>query len=357
MTSPSISVTRASAPRELPPVDKLGFGQYFTDHMFLMDWDRSHGWHDPRIVPYGPISLDPAAAVLHYGQELFDGFKAFRGDDDVVRLFRPDRHWKRMRDGAVRLCMPPVDEMLAHAGLVELIRIDRRWVPQAPGTALYARPVVIATEPFLGVRPAERYLFFLILSPVGAYYAEGMNPVRIWVEREHSRAARGGLGATKTGANYAASLYSAFEAKKRGFAQVLWLDAAEHEYLEEVGTMNLFLRIGDEVVTPPLGGTILPGVTRDSVITLLGDWGIRVTERRIGLSEVVAAHRSGALKEVFGTGTAAVISPVGELATDGERIIVGGGKIGELSARLYDEITGLQRGTRPDRHGWLVAVA
>lgn len=335
-----------------PDEKSLGFGRIFTDHMLVARYEEGKGWFDARILPYGPLQFDPAAAVLHYGQELFEGMKAYRGKDGVVRLFRPEANCRRMAEGAERLCIPPVppEDMLRM--ITELVELEQDWVPHAEGTALYIRPTLVATEPFLGVRPSKSYYFFVILSPVGAYYAEGFDPVKIWVEPKYSRAARGGLGAVKAGANYAASLLASEQAKEKGYAQVLWLDAAEHRWLEEVGTMNLFIRIGDEVITPELGGSILPGITRDSVLHLLRSWDVPVTERAISIDEIREAHARGQLREVFGTGTAAVISPVKELCYKGEALVVGDGAMGELSRRLYDTITGIQYGTAPDPFGW-----
>jgi branched-chain amino acid aminotransferase len=349
-------VKRTTTPRPRTPDHAVGFGKHFTDHMFVMDWTKDRGWHDGRIEPYGPLSLDPAAAVLHYGQAMFEGLKAFRGQDGKVRLFRVDRHCKRMAAGAPRLCMPSPDPEIMRQAILEAVAVDADWVPSSPGTALYIRPTLVANEAFLGVRPAERYLFFIIHSPVGAYYAEGMKPVKIWVEKSHVRAAPGGLGSIKAGANYAASLFAAEHARKAGYAQVLWLDAVEHRYLEEVGTMNLFLKIRGELVTPPLGGTILGGVTRDCVLTLAKRWGLPVAERPVSIDEIRAAYAGGGLEEVFGTGTAAVISPVGELALGEERLVINDGAIGETARRLYDEITGIQYATRPDPDGWLTDV-
>lgn len=343
-------------PKARPDEAKLGFGKHFSDHMLLADYDQENGWRGARIVPYGPLQLDPAAAVLHYGQELFEGIKAFRGVDGKVRLFRAEKNCARMAEGAQRLCIPPIDPNAMLEWITEFVRVEQDWVPSAPGTALYIRPTLIATEPFLGVRPSRNCLFFVLLSPVGAYYAEGFDPVKIWVEGKYVRAAKGGLGATKAGANYAASLLAAEKAKKKGYAQVLWLDAAEHRWFEEVGTMNLLLRIGDEVITPPLGGSILDGVTRATAIELLREWGVTVTERPVSIDEVREAHTSGDLHEVFGTGTAAVVSPVGELCYRGESLMVGDGKVGELAKRLYDTITGIQYGRLPDTHGWLREV-
>jgi branched-chain amino acid aminotransferase len=300
--------------------------------------------------------LDPAAAVLHYAQELFDGLKAFRGADGRVRVFRLDRHCRRMHDGAARMCMPAIDEALIREAILALVRQDRDWVPAWQGTSLYLRPTQIANEPFLGVRPSKRYLFFVIASPVGGYHGDAFSPARIWVEDKYVRSAVGGLGAVKAGANYAASLLAAEEAKARGYAQVLWTDATEHTYLEEVGTMNMVVRIGDEFVTPPLGGSILGGVTRDSVMTLLRDWGFQVGERPLGMEELIRAYRTGTLREVFGCGTAAVITPVGELGWKGERITINDGRPGEMARRLFDAITGIQYGSLPDPHGWITLL-
>jgi branched-chain amino acid aminotransferase len=351
-----IQVRRSDVSRAKPSADELGFGQVFTDHMFVMDYVEREGWHGARVVPHSPLSLDPAAAVFHYAQEAFEGLKAFRQRDGRIVLFRPERNCARLREAAARLCMPEVDAEMHLQAIETLVDIDRDWVPDAPGTALYIRPTLMATEPFLGVRPSRSYMFFVILSPVGAYYREGMNPVRIWVERHYTRAALGGLGAVKAGANYAASLLAAEEAKKRGFAQVLWLDAKQHRYCEEMGVMNLFVRIGEEVITPPLDGTTLGGITRDSVLTLLRDWGIPARERTLSIDELTEAHATGKLREVFGCGTAAVISPVGELGLDDRKLVVDDGRIGELSQRLYDAITGIQYGTVPDPHGWIREV-
>ena len=334
----------------------LGFGRIFSDHMFLMDYTEGKGWHDARIVPYGALRIDPAAMVLHYGQEAFEGLKAYRGKGGRICLFRPAMNFERMNRSTDRLCMPqvPVDDAIA--GVEALLRVDRDWIPEARGTSLYIRPTMIATEPGLGVRPATQYLFFVITGPVGNYYARGFEPVRILVEEKYVRAARGGLGEAKTAANYAASLRAAVVAKEKGFDQVLWLDASGRGEIEEVGTMNIFFVIGDSVVTPPLAGSILPGVTRDSVLRLLRDWGVNVAERPIAVDEVSRASAEGSLKEVFGTGTAAVISPVGELCFRGRTFSINGNRPGDLSSRLLAEITGIQYGEREDRHGWVRKV-
>jgi len=355
--SEPIRISHATVKKPKPKDSELSFGTVFTDHMFVMDFQEEKGWYDPRIEPYGPLSLDPAAAVLHYAQAVFDGLKAFRGRrDGAVRLFRPQKHLERINISAKRLCIPPLDPGLALKALVTLVGIEKDWVPSTVGTSLYVRPTIIANEAFLGVRPAKSYLYYIILSPVGAYYPEGMNPVKILVVDKYVRAVEGGVGGVKTGANYAASLYASEDAKHEGFTQVLWLDGRERKYIDEVGTMNIMLKIDGEVITPPLGGTILAGVTRDSALTLMREWGLRVSERQIAIDEVAAAARKGTLEEVWGTGTAAVISPVGELAYKGERIVVNGGKIGALTKKLYDAIVGIQYGTAPDTHGWTVVV-
>ncbi|HSF06311.1 MAG TPA: branched-chain amino acid aminotransferase [Methylomirabilota bacterium] len=354
--SEAIRITKTTTRKPKPKDSELGFGQFFTDHMFVVDFQEEKGWYDPRVEPYGPLSLDPATAVLHYGQGLFEGLKAFRGPDGKIRLFRPQKHVERLNRTAERMCIPALDPELVLRSWTTMVDVDRDWVPSMVGTSLYIRPTIIASEPFLGVRPAKEYLYFVILSPVGAYYPEGINPVKIKVIDKYVRAVPGGLGEAKTAANYAASLYAAEEAKHEGFTQVLWLDGVHRRYIEEVGTMNIMLRIGDEVITPPLAGTILAGVTRDSVLTLLREWKVPVAERPITIDEVVQAAHAGTLREVFGTGTAAVISPVGELAYKGERIVVHGGRIGELTQKLYDTIVGVQYGTAPDIHGWTVKV-
>src|SRR5205814_2190542 len=334
--SEPIRITRAATKKSKPKDAELSFGTVFTDHMFVVDFQEEKGWYDPRIEPYGPFSLDPACAVLHYAQAVFDGLKAFRGKDGRVRPLRPQKHLERLNNPASRLCIPPVEPELALRALVELVRLEKDWVPSTVGTALYIRPTIIASEPFLGVRPARSYIYYVILSPVGAYYPEGMNPVKILVVDKYVRAVEGGVGGVKTGANYAASLYASEEAKHEGFTQVLWLDGRERKYIDEVGTMNIMLKIDGEIITPPAGGTILAGVTRDSALALMREWSLRVSERQIAIDEVAAAARRGTLEEVWGTGTAAVISPVGELAYKGERIVVNGGKIGALTKKLYD---------------------
>ncbi|MBK6515200.1 MAG: branched-chain amino acid aminotransferase [Polyangiaceae bacterium] len=353
----SIRTTKTASPRPMPPAEQLGFGKHFSDHMLCVDYDAEHGWHDARVEPYAPLALDPSASVLHYGQAMFEGLKAFRQADGGVAIFRLEAHAKRMERGASRLCMPglpPEDFMQA---IRAFVAVEDAWVPSAPSTALYVRPTLIATEAFLGVRPSNKYLFFIIGSPVGSYYGgDTLKPVRIWVERDYVRAARGGLGATKAGANYAASLYAAVKAKKAGYDQVLWLDAKEHAFVEEVGTMNLFVVIDGTIITPALSDSILAGVTRDSILALAKEWGLKVEERPLGAAEVLDAKKRGKLDEVFGSGTAAVVSPVAELAFGDDRVVINDGKPGPLANRFYHEITSVQRGEKPDTHGWLSRV-
>jgi branched-chain amino acid aminotransferase len=348
----TIQVQKTNSPKEKIAPEKLGFGKYFSDHMFTLEYD--HGvWKNPKISPYGPFMMEPGASVFHYGQALFEGMKAFRGATGKIHLFRPEFHAKRMAEGAKRLCMPSIPSEIFINALEQLVKIDESWIPAAKDSALYLRPTLIGTESFLGVRPSEKYLFFIICSPVGAYYAEKFAPVKIWIEEKLIRAAAGGLGATKAAANYAASLQASTDAKKKNFAQVLWLDAAEHKYIEEVGTMNVFFKIGDEVITPSLDGSILCGATRDCVIQILRDWNIKVTERKISIEEVSAASKNGTLKEIFGTGTAAVISPVGTLANERYNIVINDNKVGELTSRLHKEISSIQNGIAPDKHNWV----
>jgi branched-chain amino acid aminotransferase len=352
MALKTIDLVRTSSPRPKPDDDQLGFGKYFADHMLLFEYEAATGWAEPRIVPYGPLSLDPAASVLHYGQAMFEGLKAFRQDDGRVALFRVDDNLKRLASGAPRLSMPVPDLTLLREAIVALVAADRDWVPARPGTALYIRPVLIGTEPFLGVRPSTRYLLYVITSPVGAYYQSGLKPVKIWVETEAVRAVKGGIGWVKAAANYVASMKTADAVRARGYEQVLWLDGVEHRYLEEVGTMNLFVAIGDELATPPLGGSILPGITRDTVLTLAREWGLTVRERPIALQELFEAASRGTLREVFGCGTAAVISAVGELGHASGTLPINNGETGPLAQRLYDAITAIQYGRAADPHGW-----
>ncbi|MDR1733848.1 MAG: branched-chain amino acid aminotransferase [Oscillospiraceae bacterium] len=353
-----ISFTPTESPKQKPTGEtKLGFGSIFTDHMFIMNYDEGEGWHNARIVPYGPFQLDPSAMCLHYGQEVFEGLKAYRGVDGVIRLFRPDENMKRLNLSNDRLCIPAVDEAFCVEAIKELVRIEKDWIPSSPDTSLYIRPFIFAVDPHVGVHPAKHLIYAVILSPVGAYYPEGLNPVKIFVENEYVRAVKGGMGFTKTAGNYAASLKAQEEAEKIGYTQVLWLDGVERKYIEEVGTMNVFFVLGDEVVTPALQGSILGGITRKSVIELLKAQGYKVTERPLLLQEVLDAAANGLLTEAFGSGTAAVISPIGELKNGtADSIVINNGRIGALSQRLYDQLTGIQWGKLPDSFGWTVRV-
>ncbi|MGL4208054.1 MAG: branched-chain amino acid aminotransferase [Candidatus Adiutrix sp.] len=333
----------------------LNFGSILSDHMFKMDYFDGQ-WRNPRLEPYGPITLSPAAMGLHYGQLIFEGLKCFRRQDNTLALFRPKENFKRLARSAHKLCIPDFDQDLALEGLRQLIKTDATWVPQTFGTSLYIRPFIVATEPHLGVRPSGEYLFMIICGPVGAYYREGFAPIKIFVEPEMSRAAPGGLGDVKAASNYAASLYAAEIASQNGYTQLLWLDAQEHKYVEEVGSMNIFFVIGDTIITSPLKGTVLPGITRDSVITLLRQWGKNICERPLAISEIMEAKEKGLLKEAFGTGTAAVISPVGHLSYKGQEFMVGDGTTGPLTQRLYDEITAIQYGLSPDDNHWMMPI-
>ncbi len=352
----SISIELATEKKTKPDVSKISFGSSFTDHMFILDYDGDRGWHSPRIVPYQPITLDPAAKVFHYGQTIFEGLKAYRTEDGRLLLFRPDQNLKRLNRSNERMSIPDIDEELALEALKQLVLVDQDWVPSAEGTSLYIRPFVIATEALLGVAPSQQYKFMIILSPVGSYYAEGIHPVRIHVESRYVRAVAGGVGEAKTAGNYAAGLKAQEKATEEGYSQVLWLDGVHRKYIEEVGSMNVFFKLGDKIVTPELNGSILAGITRASVIQMLESWGVEVVERRISIEELFEAHDRGELIEAFGTGTAAVISPVGELNWQGRKIVIGGGHTGELSSRLYNELTGIQRGERPDPFGWVVEL-
>jgi len=335
---------------------KLGFGKIFTDHMFVMNYSGGKGWFDPRIVPYAPVELDPAASCLHYGQLIFEGLKAYRAKSGEVVMFRPEKNMERLNASNERLCMPTIDVDFMVDAMKELVRIEKDWIPFAEGTSLYIRPFVIGTEPFLGVKPSDDYLMLVILSPVGSYYAGGIQPVSIYVENEYVRAVRGGVGYSKCAGNYAASMKSQIAAAEKGFAQVLWLDGIERKYIEEVGAMNIFFVLEDEIITPALSGSILPGITRASIIELLRSWNLPVKERPISIDELARAYDEGKLKEAFGTGTAAVISPVGELMWRDKKMVINNGGIGALSQRLYDEITGIQRLEREDKFGWVTRV-
>jgi branched-chain amino acid aminotransferase len=333
----------------------LGFGDVFTDHMLKMTYGKGK-WNAPKIVPYGPVRIMPALSTLHYGQAVFEGLKAFHCKDGSINVFRLDKHADRFNRSSERLCIPPVDKQTFIDGLIHLIKLDREWVPKQKGYSLYIRPFAFAADSNLGVHVSHTYYFMIILSPVGAYYKEGFNPVKLITATEHARSVEGGMGAVKTAGNYAASLYAAEEAHKKGFTQVLWLDGVHRQYVEEVGTMNVFFLIGDELVTPHLSGTILAGITRDSVIHLAKDWGMKVSERRLPMDEVIKAAQDGTLKEAFGTGTAAVISPVGAISHKGKEFAVNKGKAGPLALKLFDAISGIQYGEKPDKFGWIYKI-
>jgi branched-chain amino acid aminotransferase len=349
-------ITRTMNPKQKPNPDTLEFGTVFTDHMFIMNYTDGKGWHDGRIVPYAPISMEPAAAVLHYAQEMFEGLKAYRTKENKILLFRPDMNAKRTTRTNDRICIPALDEELFVEAIKAVVRVDADWVPAKEGTSLYIRPFIIATEPFLGVRAAKEYLFMVILCPVGAYYKGGLAPTKIFVEDEYVRAAMGGTGYSKIGGNYCMSLKSQEKAHDFGYSQVLWLDGVERKYVEEIGTSNAFFVIDGEVITAPLEGTILPGITRDSVIRLLKDWGVKVSERRITIEDIFKAYDEGKLSEVFASGTAAVISPVGELGWTDRKIVINNSEIGPLSRKLYDTLSGIQLGKVEDKFGWTVEV-
>lgn len=335
---------------------KLGFGNYFTDHMFILNYDEGKGWHSPRIVPYAPLEIYPASMCLHYAQEVFEGLKAYRTDDNRVLLFRPEENFKRMNFSNERMCIPEIDEKMCLEGLCELVKVDADWIPYSQDASLYIRPFIIATDPYVGVRPSKSFLFIIILSPVGAYYPEGINPVKIFVEDEYVRAVKGGTGMVKTGGNYAASLIAQNHAKQNNYTQVLWLDGVERKYIEEVGTMNVFFVVGDEVITPSLDGSILSGITRKSSIELIKSWGIKVTERKISIDEIKEFYEKGLLKEAFGTGTAAVISPIGYLKYNNFEMILNNNEIGEISRKLYDQLTGIQWGKIEDKFNWTFEI-
>ena len=351
-----IKITRTTTPAELVAEDKLGFGRVFTDHMFLMDWESGRGWYDARIVPFGRIDLHPASTVLHYGAEIFEGLKAYRRADGGVQLFRPIENVRRMNNSAERMCLPAMDEDDMLEILTTFVRFEERWVPHTFGTSLYLRPFLFGNDEQLGVHAAKHATFVLIASPSGSYYAEGINPVGIMIESEDVRAVRGGTGFAKCGGNYAASIRAGERAAQHGFSQVLWLDGVERKYIEEVGAMNVMFRIGDEIVTPMLSGSILPGITRKSCIEVLRAEGYTVTERLLSLDELLAALEDGSLKEAWGCGTAAVVSPIGKLACGDREYIVGGGKIGEVTQKLYDTLTGIQWGKIADPYGWVLKL-
>ena len=352
-----IEIQPLSAPKQ-PNTDesRLVFGKEFTNRMFTMPYDKGKGWHSPRIEPYGPLSLDPAALVLHYAQEIFEGLKAFRRQDGSIALFRPRDNFERFNRSAKRMCMPELDVDFCLQALMELLKLEQEWVPHTEGTSLYIRPTMIATEPVLGVKPADNYLFYMILSPVAAYYKGGVSPVKIWVSDEYIRVAPGGTGEAKTGGNYASSLYASTLAAEKGYDQVLWLDGIERKYIEEVGSMNICFVYDGKIVTSPLQGTILNGITRRSILTLAQEMGYEIEERAMSIDEVLEGAENGRLQEAFGTGTAAVVSPVGQLTFKDKTVSISGGKTGDLTMKLYNTLTGIQYGKIEDTHNWVTQL-
>ena len=348
--------TLTATPKEKPAADTLGFGKFFTDHMFMMDWTEGQGWHDARIVPFGPIALHPASTVLHYGSEIFEGLKAYRRADGKVQLFRPIENIRRMNNSAERMCLPQIPEELALEALTEFVKTEQEWTPSAPGTSLYLRPFMYGNDESLGVHAVHNATYVIIASPVGSYYKEGINPVKIMIETDDVRAVRGGTGEAKCGGNYAASNRAGKRAADKGYSQVLWLDGVHRKYIEEVGAMNVMFKIGGEIVTPALSGSILPGITRKSIIEVLKGKGYAVSERLLSIDELTAAMENGTLEEAWGCGTAAVVSPIGELAYNGKQYPVNGGAIGEVTQMLYDTLTGIQWGKIDDPYGWTVQL-
>lgn len=352
-----IKLEKNTSPKAIPDKENpLAFGTIFTNHMFVMDYETGKGWHAPRIIPYQPIVLEPSAMVFHYAQEMFEGLKAYRTKDNRILLFRPDKNIERANNTSRRICIPEIPQEDFLQAIKEIVKVDEEWIPTKPGTSLYIRPFVIATDPYIGVRPSDTYKFIIILSPVGPYYKAGLAPVRIWIEDEYVRAVKGGIGESKTGGNYVASLASQVKAHKSGYSQVLWLDGVHRKYIEEVGAMNIFFKINGTVITPELNGSILPGVTRDSCIKLCKEWGIPLEEKRISIDEIYEAAKNGSLEEVWGTGTAAVISPVGELKWENQIMTINDGGIGPLSQKLYDTVTGIQLGKVEGTLNWTVEV-
>lgn len=351
-----VKISRAAQLKPHPDPDTLVFGKTFTDHMFLMNYDAGKGWHDPRIVPYAPLSLEPSCMVFHYAQEIFEGMKAYRTPEGKVQLFRPIENARRLNSSCRRLCIPEIPEDDFVQAVKALVSVEKDWVPAKYGTSLYIRPFIIATDCSLGVHASHSYLFAIICCPVGAYYPEGLNPVKIYVESEDVRAVKGGTGFTKCGGNYAASIRAGERAEQQGYSQVLWLDGVHRKYIEEVGAMNVLFKVNGTVITPELAGSVLPGITRKSCLELLRDWGIPVEERLITAQELFDAAEAGTLEEAWGSGTAAVVSPIGLLAWGDKKAVISGGKIGHLTQRLYDTLTGIQWGTEPDPYGWTVPV-
>ncbi len=347
-----IKITKTTTPKAKPAPEGLGFGQVFTDHMLMVDYSKEQGWHNARIVPFGPIALHPASTVLHYGSEIFEGLKAYRRADGKVQMFRPIENIRRMNNSAVRMCLPTLPEDMAMELLTTFVSLEQDWTPSAPGTSLYLRPFMFGNDETLGVHAVHNATYVIIASPVGSYYKEGINPVKIMIETEDVRAVRGGTGEAKCGGNYAASNRAGQRAEEKGYSQVLWLDGVERKYIEEVGAMNVMFKIAGEVVTPKLSGSILPGITRKSCIEVLKDKGYKVSERLLSIDELAQAMEDGTLEEAWGCGTAAVVSPIGELNYNGQKFTVNNGEIGPVTQYLYDTLTGIQWGKIEDAYGW-----
>ena len=351
-----IKVTRAAQLKEKPDSSKLVFGKCMTDHMLIIDYDEGQGWHDARIVPYGPLMIDPAAKVLHYAEEIFEGLKAYRTADGSIQLFRIMDNVRRLNASADRLCMPQIPEDMAREAIIELVKMEQDWVPHEKDTSLYIRPFMIGLDAALGVHSSHHVQFIVVVCPVGAYYPEGLNPVKIYIEDQDVRAVKGGTGMAKTGGNYAASLRAGNRAEQKGYTQVLWLDGVHRKYIEEVGAMNVMFKVAGKILTPDLNGSVLDGITRRSCIQLLKDWGYEVEERRISAEELFEAAKNGTLEEAWGTGTAAVVSPIGELAEGDEKCIINNNQIGEVTQKLYDQLTGIQWGRVEDPHNWITKI-
>lgn len=351
-----IKFIKTTTPKEKPDASTVAFGKNFTDHMFIMNYNKENGWHEPRIVPFDNLSLSPASAVFHYGAEVFEGLKAYYTTNGDVQLFRPLDNIKRLNDSAERLALPQLDEQFALEALEKFVSIEKDWVPKKYGTSLYIRPFLFASEPALGLHTIDEAMFVIIASPVGNYYKEGINPVSIMIEDEDVRAVRGGTGYAKCGGNYAASNRAGEKAEKKGFSQVLWLDGVERKYIEEVGSMNVMFKIKGKIVTPKLTGSVLPGITRRSCIQILKDWGYEVEERLVSVDEIGEAMKNGELEEAWGTGTAAVVSPIGILQYKDTNYVINNEKIGPITKKLYDELTGIQWGKIVDKHNWCVKI-
>ncbi len=359
MNNLDIKIYKTTEPKAKPTVEEeasLGFGTTFSDHMFVMEYDSDKGWHDARIVPFGPLPFLPSAAVFHYGAEVFEGLKAYRTAEGKVQLFRPEENAQRLYNSAQRLCIPAVEPADFLEGLYALMEVEKDWVPKSFGTSLYLRPFLFATDPALGLHTIHHAMFVIIASPSGSYYKEGINPVKIMIETQDVRAVRGGTGYAKCGGNYAAANRAGYKAEQKGYTQVLWLDGVHQKYIEEVGAMNVMFKIGGKIVTPDLIGTVLPGITRKSCIELLKEMGYEVEERRISVDEIIEALENGTLEEMWGTGTAAVVSPVGHLAYNDKEYCINENKIGPVTQKLYDELTGIQWGKKADTHNWIKKI-